>query len=87
MKITHAQPRANFRLKLTFDNGTAGEVDLSALAGHGVFAAWNQPGIFEQARITCVGAVEWPGEFDLCADALYLQMTGKQPNELFPSLR
>jgi hypothetical protein len=37
-------------------------------------------------RVTAEGAVEWPGEIDLCPDALYLQMTGKTAEEVFPAL-
>jgi hypothetical protein len=87
MRITAAQTKSDFRLSLTFDNGDCGEVDLASFAGRGVFAAWNEPGVFEQVRVTSEGAVEWPGEIDLCPDALYLRMTGKQPAELFPSLQ
>ena len=36
---------------LRYSDGTAGEVDLSRLAGKGVFAAWNEPGCFERVRI------------------------------------
>ena len=86
MRITSAVPLTTFRLKLTFADGSIGEVDLSSFAGRGVFAAWNEPGVFEQVRVTDQGAVEWPGEIDLCPDALYLRMTGQQPDELFPSL-
>ncbi len=86
MKLLSAQPLSAYRLKVAFDDGVAGEVDLSSLAGRGVFAAWTQPGVFEQAKVTSEGAVEWPGEIDLCPDALYLRLTGRQPDELFPSL-
>ncbi len=48
---------------------------------------WQEPGMFEQVRINDEGALEWPGEIDLCADALYLRTTGKKPEELFPSLQ
>jgi Protein of unknown function (DUF2442) len=87
MRITSATARPDFRLALVFEGGAAGEVDLSSFAGRGVFAAWLQPGVFEQVRVTTEGAVEWPGEIDLCSDALYLRMTGKQPDELYPSLQ
>jgi len=49
--------------------------------------AWKQDGVFEQVRITELGALEWPGELDLCADALYLKLTGKQPEDIFSALR
>jgi hypothetical protein len=86
MKILEAKPKRGFQLFVRFDDGTAGTVNLSDFAGRGVFAAWDQPGLFEQVRVTDQGAVEWPGEIDLCPDALYLRLTGKSVEELFPSL-
>jgi hypothetical protein len=83
MRITSANALSDFRLQLHFENGETGVVDLSSLAGRGVFASWNQPGFFEQVAITDAGAVEWPGELDVCPDALYLQMTGKTADEVF----
>jgi hypothetical protein len=87
VKIVEAIALSAFRLKLKFDNGESGIVDLSSLVGRGVFAAWQQPGVFEQVAITDVGAVEWPSEIDLCPDALYLQMSCKSIDEVFPALR
>jgi len=48
--------------------------------------AWDDRSEFAAARITEQGAVEWPGEIDLCGDSLYLRATGKQAEELFPRL-
>ena len=87
MKILSATPRPNFNVELSYDSGEAGVVDLSHLAGRGVFAAWLKPGVFEQVSVTPDGALEWPGEIDLCPDALYLQMSGKAVDEVFPSLK
>jgi hypothetical protein len=87
MRITQAKPLSGFRLQLHFDSGDTGVVDLSSLSGRGVFVAWQTPGVFEHVAITEDGAVEWPGEIDLCPDALYLQMTGKSAEEVFPKLR
>ena len=87
MEITAAKPLANYHLQLDFKNGERGVVDLSEFVGQGVFAAWQQPGAFEEVAVTAEGAVQWPGEIDMCPDALYLRMTGKKPEELFPSLR
>ncbi len=87
MEITKAKALPGYRLELKFDNGESGVVDLSEFVGRGVFAAWEKPGVFEQVAVTAEGAVEWPGEIDLCPDALYLRMTGKKPEDLFPILR
>jgi hypothetical protein len=82
MKIIEAKPLPGFRLALQFDNGEGGVVDLTEFVGVGVFAAWEEPGVFERVSITAEGAVEWPGELDMCPDALYLRMTGKRPEDV-----
>lgn len=64
-----------------------GEVDLSHLAGRGVFRAWDTPGAFEAVHISPDGSVSWGGGLDLCPDALYLRLTGKSPEEVFPNLK
>jgi hypothetical protein len=87
MKIVEAKPLSGFKVFLRFEDGTSGDVDLSSYAGRGVFLAWMEPGIFGQVKVTSTGAVEWPGDLDLCPDALYLRLTGKSPEELFPALQ
>ena len=86
MEIVEVKPLGGFRLFLKFNDGVSGTVDLSSFAGHGIFTSWLNEGFFEKVRITDVGALEWPGELDLCPDSLYLQITGKKPEDLFPAL-
>jgi hypothetical protein len=86
MKVVTVKPLPAFRLELGFDNGETGIVDLSSFVGQGVFSAWARPGIFEQVSITVDGALEWPSDIDMCPDSLYLRMTGKQPEDIFPNL-
>jgi hypothetical protein len=86
MEIVGVKPLGGFRLFLKFNDGVSGTVDLSSFAGRGVFTSWLNEGFFEKVRITDVGALEWPGELDLCPDSLYLQITGKKPEDLFPAL-
>ncbi len=75
-----------YRLWIAYTDGTAGQVDLSDLAGQGIFALWDQPGAFESVRITPWRAIAWSDEVELCADALYLRLTGKAPEKVFPSV-
>ena len=77
----------NFRIWLRYDDGTKGEVDLSDLAGRGVFKAWNDRTFFAAVRVGPHGAIEWESEIDVCPDAMYLRLTGKSPEEIFPALR
>lgn len=71
-----------YRIWLRYEDGTEGEVDLSDLASRGVFAAWDDPGVFAAVRLGSRGAIEWPGDLDLCPDALYLRLTGKRSEEV-----
>ncbi len=80
-------PLSNYRLYLEFSDGVAGEVDLSELARGEVFAPWHNPGSFEKVHIGPHREIRWDDEIELCPDALYLMLTGKTPEQLFPSLR
>jgi hypothetical protein len=76
-----------YRLELEFDDGVRGVVDLSDDVGKGVFALWRDPLVFEQVRIGSSGELAWGDQIDLCPDALYLKVTGKKPEDIFPALR
>ena len=85
-KPVQVNARSNYRIWLQYDDGTEGEVDLSDLAGRGVFEAWNDATFFGSVRLGPHGAVEWGSDIDLCPDAMYMRLTGKTPEELFPAL-
>lgn len=85
-KIVEARPLGDFRLWLRFADGVTGEVDLSHLAGKGVFKIWDEPGGFDRVAIGSRGELQWSEHVDLCPDALYLRVTGKTPAELFPAI-
>ena len=77
----------HFRIWLRYDDGTEGEIDLSDWAGRGVFQAWDDVSCFNAVRLSAHGAIEWGSDMDICPDALYLRLTGKSPEEIFPNLR
>jgi hypothetical protein len=85
--ITHVEALEDYRISLSFDDGTAGEVDLSDLAGRGVFVGWTDYADFRKVTVGETGELVWPSGVDLCPDALYLRVTGKKPEEEFPVLR
>lgn len=85
IKIIEASALEPYRLRLKFSDGVEGEVDLSDLAGQGIFAAWNDATFFKRVRISSAGrSLEWNDQIDLCADSLYLSVTGQSVQELFP---
>lgn len=79
--------REGYRIWLRYDDGVSGEVDLSDLAGQGVFAAWNNRSFFESVCLTQHRSVAWGKAIELCSDALYLRLTGKSAEELMPAAR
>ncbi len=88
-RLLEAEAREGCRLWLRYADGASGEVDLSSLAGQGVFAAWNDRNFFATARLAPEGAVVWGDDerIDACPDALYMRLTGKTPEELMPAAR
>jgi hypothetical protein len=73
-KIVHVDVLDGFRLGLAFDDGVQGNVDLSHLAGRGVFRIWDDRSVFESVQIGSSGELVWSDQADLCADALYLKV-------------
>ena len=87
IKPTRVQALREYRIYLKFSDGTKGEVDLSDLAGKGVFEVWDDYNLFERVCLGDHREIKWTDEIELSADSLYLKLTGKSPEELFPKLR
>lgn len=80
-RVAEVEAVPEFRLRVRFNDGTKGEVDMAAFirsANAGVFAALRDETLFRQVRLEC-GAVIWPGELDLAPDAMYeaIKQTGQ----------
>ncbi|HUU00940.1 MAG TPA: DUF2442 domain-containing protein [Myxococcota bacterium] len=86
MKAKHVHALDRYRVEIIFEDGAGGEIVLNHLAGKGVFAAWEAPGAFENVSVGSGGEVCWACGVDLCADALYLRLTGKRAEQLLPGL-
>jgi Protein of unknown function (DUF2442) len=86
-RISKVKALPAYRLELEFDDGVSGTVDLSEAVGKGVFALWLDPFAFNRVRIGSSGELVWDDRVDLCPDALYLKVTGKKPEDIFPALR
>ncbi|OGB96323.1 MAG: hypothetical protein A3G35_20340 [candidate division NC10 bacterium RIFCSPLOWO2_12_FULL_66_18] len=86
-KISKVKALQGYRLELEFDDGVSGTVDLSDLVGKGVFALLCDRRAFEQVRVGSSGELVWGDQIDLCPDALYLKVTGRTPEDVFPALR
>jgi len=78
---------ANYRIWIRYADGSEGEVDVSHLAGHGVFKLWEDEEKWKNVRIADGGGIRWSEEIELCPDATYMKLTGKSLEELFPKLK
>lgn len=86
LKPIEVKPLSDHRIWLRYEDGVEGAVDLSHLAGRGVFALWNDPREFQKVHLGPSGEIAWTEDVDLCPDSLYMKITGKTPEEVFPNL-
>ena len=77
-KVVEVEAREGYRICVRFADGAEGEVDLSELAGKGVFRGWVDREEFEKVFVDPESeTVAWPGGIDLCPDSLYEEVTGE----------
>ena len=71
LEIAKAKPLEGYRLRLTLTTGTVIERDLSRYVKEapGVLRKLRDRKFFDRVR-AANGTVEWPGQVDLCPDAL-----------------
>ena len=86
-RLTEVEPRDGYQIWIRYSDGAAGVIDLSHLAGRGVFKAWKNRTFFQSVHLTANGAVVWDEDIELCPDALYMRLTDKSVEEVMPGLR
>lgn len=71
-----ARPLPGFKVWVRFDDGVEGVVDLSEVAGKGVFARWtDDPAEFDEMKVDPEsGTLLWPGDLDVAPDRLYAEV-------------
>jgi hypothetical protein len=76
---TAVAPLSGYRIWLHYDDGVAGEVDLSHLADQDAFAQWSDRQFFLSVNLRPDGVVYWGDGEDIamCSDSLYLELTGQ----------
>ncbi len=71
-KAVKVEALKNYKIHVTFDDGVAGEVDLSSRLFGPVFEPLKDEKLFRQVAIDEFGVVTWPAtQADLAPDALY----------------
>lgn len=85
-RITKVKVLNDYNIEIKFNDGTKGIINLSSKLSKGIFKLWKNYDYFQKVKIGSSGELSWNEEIDLCPDALYLQLTGKKPEDIFPSL-
>ncbi len=76
-KLISVQAIEKYSLLLSFSDGTKGVLDLSHLAGQGVFHYWEQGDFFFNVYVNPQGGgITWSEEIDICPNAAYLTLKG-----------
>jgi Protein of unknown function (DUF2442) len=70
--VTSVEVAADYRLRLSFDDGAAGEVDLSSRRRDGVFEAFADPNYFRLVSLEeNLGTIVWPNGADIAPETLH----------------
>lgn len=85
--ITAVEVVDDFRLRLTFDDGTIGDADFAGREWRGVLERLGDPAFFARVRVDPeLGTVAWPDGIDLAPEPLYEQAR-RNPVETASSAR
>ena len=87
--VVSVQTLPEHRLRVKFDDGTEGVVDVAQLVEFtGVFERLGDPEFFAKASVHPeLGTVFWPNNADLDSDVLYAKVAGVPVPEYVPEKR
>jgi hypothetical protein len=51
------------------------------------FKAWLEDDVFASVSLGPLGEISWGEAIDLCPDAVYMRLTRKTPEQVFPNLK
>jgi hypothetical protein len=72
--ITGVEVIGDHRLRLTFEDGTVGDVDLSEREWRGVFEPLREPAYFARVSVDPeAGTITWPNGVDMAPEPLYAE--------------
>lgn len=72
--VTAVEVIGDYRLRLTFEDGTVGDVDFSDREWRGVFEPLRDPSYFACVELDSDGGtIAWPGGLDMAPEPLYAE--------------
>ncbi len=79
------EARPGFTIWLEFAEGSNGLIDFSDVAQGPAFARWQDRAYFESVHIDDYGDIAWADDLQLCADSLYMKLTGCSVDKVWPA--
>jgi hypothetical protein len=73
-KVTRVSALGGYRIYVEFEDGTAGQIDLSDRLFGPVFEPLRDESEFHKLTVDGFGAVAWPCGADLAPDAIYRRL-------------
>lgn len=86
LKVREVRALPEYKIWVRYEDDIEGEVDLTHYVGKGIFSAWNDPVFFETVHLTSYGSIAWNEDIELCPDSIYLELTNRKSEEVFPRL-
>lgn len=72
--ITEVEVIGEYRLRLTFEDGTVGDVDFTGRSWRGVFEPLRDPAYFARVAVDReAGTIAWPDGLDMAPEPLYAE--------------
>lgn len=69
--VTKVVPLADFKVKLTFDNGVVKTISLKDQIWGPIFKPVRKAAYFRRVTVGPCGCIQWPNGADICPDLLY----------------
>jgi hypothetical protein len=70
-RVVKAEPNPNYTVRVWFNNGEVGILDMKPYLERGIFRALKDLSVFNSVH-PFLGTVQWSNEADLCPDTVYL---------------
>jgi Protein of unknown function (DUF2442) len=67
---------AGYKIHLAYADGVTGVMNLSDVAGCGVFAPLKNEEVFKKVHVNGRGKIAWAEEIEICPDAVYWELIG-----------
>jgi hypothetical protein len=84
IKPIYVKATEKYKILIRFNEGTEGVLDLSKIAGKGVFKSWEENDNFFKAFINQESdAITWPGEIDIDTLNAYFTIKKISPEDFF----